>query len=276
MKTWLITGASRGMGLEFAKAAHEAGDAVVATSRSVESVKKALGVSDRILPFTLDVAHPEDAEKAVCAAVQRFGRIDVLVNNAGYGLCGALEECSVEETLAQYQTNVFGLINVTRAVLPGMRAQRAGHIVNISSIAGFGASAGFSAYCGTKFAVEGLSEALAKELAPLSIHVTIIEPGYFRTELLAAGAFQYAATEINDYAETVGAARTSAGAMHGKQSGDPRKLALALLEIVNCSDPPLHFLAGEDAVSMFEQKLETARTDLERWRHLSTSLAYSD
>lgn len=276
MKTWFITGASRGMGAEFAKAALESGDSVVATSRSENSVTKAVGVSDRLLPFTLDVTVPSDAEKAVNAAVQRFGRIDVLVNNAGYGLCGALEECSVEETLAQYQTNVFGLINVTRAVLPAMRRQRTGHILNISSVGGFRADAGISAYCGTKFAVEGLSEALAKELAPLGIHVTIVEPGYFRTELLAPEALQYAASEIDDYAGTAGAVRKSAPTMHGKQPGSPRKLALALLRIVNSSDPPLRFLAGADAVSMFEQKLEGARVDLDRWRELSASLTYDE
>jgi NAD(P)-dependent dehydrogenase (short-subunit alcohol dehydrogenase family) len=206
--------------------------------------------------------------------MRRFGRIDVLVNNAGYGLCGALEECSAEETLAQYQTNVFGLINVTRAALPVFRAQRAGHIVNISSVGGFYADAGISAYCGTKFAVEGLSEALAKELAPLGIHLTIVEPGYFRTDLLGADALQFAATEIDDYAETAGAVRRSVSGMHGKQEGDPRKLAQALLRIVNSSDPPLRFLAGSDAVGMFEQKLEGAKADLDRWRELSISLAY--
>jgi NAD(P)-dependent dehydrogenase (short-subunit alcohol dehydrogenase family) len=276
MKIWLITGASRGMGAEFAKAALECGDSVVATSRSAESVTKALGRSERLLPFTLDVTQPADAESAVRAALERFGRIDVLVNNAGYGLCGALEECSVEETLAQYQTNVFGLINVTRAALPVLRRQRTGHIINISSVGGFQADAGISAYCGTKFAVEGLSEALAKEVAPLGIHVTIVEPGYFRTELLAPEALQYAATEIEDYDETAGAVRRSVHTMHGKQAGDPRKLALALLRIVNSSSPPLRFLAGADAVGMFEQKLEGARTDLERWRELSVSLGHDE
>jgi NAD(P)-dependent dehydrogenase (short-subunit alcohol dehydrogenase family) len=273
MKIWFITGASRGLGAEFAKAALVAGDAVMATSRSAESVTRALGLSERLLPFTLDVTHEADAEKAVVAAMRQFGRIDVLVNNAGYGLCGALEECSVEETLAQYQTNVFGLINVTRAALPILRAQRAGHIVNISSVGGFHADAGVSAYCGTKFAVEGLSEALAKKLAPLGIRVTIVEPGYFRTDLLAPDALKYAAKEIEDYSETAGAVRKSVPAMHGKQPGDPRKLARALLSIVNSDNPPLRFLAGSDAVSIFEQKLEKARSDLDGWRTLSISLA---
>lgn len=276
MKVWFITGASRGLGAAFAKAALESGDSVVATSRNAQSVASALGVSNRLLPLTLDVTDPSKAEKAVAAAVKHFGRIDVLVNNAGYGLCGALEECSPEETLAQYQTNVFGLIHVTRAVLPVLRSQRAGHIVNISSAGGFHADAGVSAYCGTKFAVEGLSEALAKEVAPLGIRVTIVEPGYFRTEILSPEALKYAATEIDDYAETAGMVRKSVPMMHGKQAGDPRKLALALIRIVNSSDPPLRFLAGSDSVAVFEQKLEEAKTDLNRWRDLSVSLAHDD
>jgi NAD(P)-dependent dehydrogenase (short-subunit alcohol dehydrogenase family) len=210
------------------------------------------------------------------AALKKFGRIDVLVNNAGYGLAGALEECSAEETLAQYQTNVFGLLEVTRAVLPTMRAQASGHIINISSVGGFHADPGVSAYCGTKFAVEGLSEALAGELAPLGIRVMIVEPGYFRTELLSENAIRFSAREIEDYAATAGAVRKGLAAMHGKQAGDPRKLALALVRLVNDSNPPLRFLAGADAVQMKEQQLETARTDLEQWRQLSVSLAYDE
>jgi NAD(P)-dependent dehydrogenase (short-subunit alcohol dehydrogenase family) len=274
MKIWFITGASRGLGVEFAKAALDSGDSVVATSRSAESVTKALGTSDRLLAFALDVTKPGAAEKAVHAALLRFGRIDVLVNNAGYGIVGALEELSAEEVLAQYKTNVFGLLDVTKAVLPAMRAQRDGHIVNISSVGGFYADAGISAYCGTKFAVEGLSEALAKEVGPLGIRVTIVEPGYFRTELLSEESARYAAKEIPDYDATSGAVRKGIAAMHGKQAGDPRKLALALVHLVNDRDPPLRFLAGADAVGIQEQKLEQTRSELGRWRELSTSLAH--
>jgi len=234
MKIWLITGASRGLGAEFARAALESGDSVVATSRSAESVTKALGASENLLPFSLDVTRRGDAEKAVDAALKRFGRIDVLVNNAGYGLAGALEECSAEE------------------------------------------NAGVSAYCGTKFAVEGLSEALAKEVEPLGIRVTIVEPGYFRTELLSAGAMRFAAKEIEDYAATAGAVRLGIAAMHGKQEGDPRKLAVALVRIVNDANPPLRFLAGADAVREMEAKLDSSRMEIERWRELSSSLAYGD
>jgi NAD(P)-dependent dehydrogenase (short-subunit alcohol dehydrogenase family) len=210
------------------------------------------------------------------ATLKKFGRIDVLVNNAGYGLVGALEECSTEETLAQYQTNVFGLLEVTKAVLPAMRAQRSGHIINISSVGGFRSDAGASAYCATKFAVEGLSEGLAKEVGPLGIHVTIVEPGYFRTDLLAADALKLAAREIEDYAATSGVVRKTIHTMHGKQPGDPRKLAMALVRLASESNPPLRFLAGADAVQMLEQKIESSRRELKEWRELSCSLAFED
>jgi len=249
---------------------------VVATSRRADDVTKALGTHEGLLAFTLDVTKRQDSERAVDAALKRFGRLDVLVNNAGYGVAGALEECSTEETLAQFQTNVFGLLDVTKAVLPVMRAQRSGHIVNISSVGGFFAGAGVSAYCATKFAVEGFSEALAKEVAPLGIHVTIVEPGYFRTDLLADYALKFAMREIEDYAATSGAVRKAIPAMHGKQPGDPRKLALALVRLVGESKPPLRFLAGGDAVQVREQTLNALREELEEWRELSTSLAYEE
>jgi NAD(P)-dependent dehydrogenase (short-subunit alcohol dehydrogenase family) len=228
------------------------------------------------MPFSLDVTQPDDAEKAVAAGLERFDRIDVLVNNAGYGVVGAVEELSAEEILAQYQTNVFGLLSVTKAGLPAMRAQASGHIVNISSAGGLRGDAGASAYCGTKFAVEGLSESLAGEVAPFGIHVTIVEPGYFRTELLSDAAIRFAAKEIPAYEATAGAVRKGLTAMHGKQSGDPRKLALALVRIVNDSNPPLRFLAGADAVDIFERRQKQPSRELERWRELSVSLAYDN
>ena len=276
MRTWLVTGASRGLGAAFAEAALNAGDCVVGTSRKAESVSEALGTREKLLAASLDVTRAGDAALVVNAALKRFGRIDVLVNNAGYGIIGALEECSAEETLAQYQTNVFGLIEVTRAVLPAMRAQKSGHIFNISSVGGFHADAGISAYCATKFAVEGLSEALAAELAPLGIKVTIVEPGYFRTDLLSENAIRFAAEEIADYASTAGAVRKGAAAMHGKQEGDPRKLAQAVERLANEASPPLRFLAGADAVGMRELQLESVKSELERWRELSSSLAFDE
>jgi NAD(P)-dependent dehydrogenase (short-subunit alcohol dehydrogenase family) len=276
MKIWLITGASRGLGAAFAQAALESGDCVVATSRRADDVTKAVGPHERLLACTLDVTKPQDSVEAVDAALKRFGRLDVLINNAGYGIAGALEECSAEETLAQFQTNLFGLLEVTKSALPAMRAQRSGHIINIGSVGGFFASAGVSAYCATKFALEGFSEALAKEVAPLGIHVTIVEPGYFRTDLLADYALKFAAKEIEDYAATAGAVRKAIPTMHGKQPGDPRKLALALVRLVGESKPPLRFLAGADAVQVREQTLNALHDELEQWRSLSSSLAYEE
>ncbi len=272
MKTWFITGASRGFGVEFAKAALGAGDNVVATSRSAESVTKALGTHDKLLALALDVTKPDEAQGAVAAALMKFGQIDVLVNNAGYGLIGALEEISNEELEAQYRTNVFGLVDVTKAVLPSMRARRAGHIVNISSIGGFVGFMAASAYCGSKFAVEGISESLAQEVKPLGIHVTIVEPGYFRTDFLSKESIQPAAAVIADYEPTSGAVRAGLVAMDGKQAGDPRKLALALVELVNDPNPPLRFAAGCDAVQGVEDKLAAVKAEIDKWRALSRAM----
>lgn len=183
-RVWLITGASRGIGARIAEAALAQGDAVVATSRSAASVEQRLGAHDALLPLALDVTDETQARHAVGAALDRFGRIDVLVNNAGYGLLGAVEEATADEVLRLYDTNVFGLLHATRAVLPAMRARRAGHVINISSLGGVQSAAGFGLYCSTKFAVEGITEALHAELAPLGIHATVVEPGYFRTEFL--------------------------------------------------------------------------------------------
>jgi short-subunit dehydrogenase len=273
-KVWFITGASRGLGKEFAKTALEAGDHVVATSRSAESVSDALGTSDRLLALSLDVTKPETAIRAVQASLERFGRIDVLVNNAGYALFGSVEECNSHEVETQYRTNVFGLLDVTRAVLPTLRKQRSGHILNMSSTAGIAGAAGASSYCGTKFAVEGISESLAAELKPLGIHVTIVAPGYFRTDFLTNNSVRYATEEIADYAGTSGITRERLANMNGQQQGDPHKLALTLVKIVNLSDPPLRFAAGDDAVRAVEKKIEGLAHEVKTWRDLSVSMAH--
>jgi len=189
-KVWLITGASRGLGAEMAKAALAAGDLVVATGRDPARVTAQLGASEGLLPLALDVTSDASIRSAVDAALARFGRIDVLVNNAGFGVVGAVEETAAEDVRRVYETNVFGLLAVTRAVLPSMRARRAGHVINLSSVGGYRSGPGFGVYCSTKFAVEGLSEALHGELAPLGIAVTVVEPGYFRTEFLEPGSVQ--------------------------------------------------------------------------------------
>jgi NAD(P)-dependent dehydrogenase (short-subunit alcohol dehydrogenase family) len=270
-KVWFITGASRGLGAEITRAALEAGDDVVGTARNSSDVEKAQARSEHLLAVALDVTRRGAPEAAVKAALARFGRIDVVVNNAGYGLLGAVEECSEEEIKGEFDTNVLGLIAVTRAVLPTLRAQRSGHIFNISSVAGFRGDPGGSMYSASKFAVEGLSESLAAELAPLGIKVTIVEPGYFPTEFLSRGA-KFAERIIDDYDATVGQTRRMLKEYDGQQN-DPGKLARALVTLANSADPPRRFTAGADAVQWFEEVLASRRAELDRWRALSTSLA---
>lgn len=262
------------MGVEFAKAALAVGDKVVATGRQRAAVADALGESASLLVLAMDVNEPGAPEAAIARAVAHFGRIDVLVNNAGYGMVGAFEETSAAELLHQFGTNVFGLAAVTRAMLPLMRQQRAGHILNISSAAGVAGFPGASAYCASKFAVEGLSESLAIEVAPLGIKVTIVEPGYFRTDFLSDSSVVFAATVIDDYDAFSGEMRRGAKALHGQQPGDPRKLAQALLALVAAAQPPLRFNAGADSVGLLEQTLQSKRAELDTWRDLGLSLAH--
>lgn len=273
-KVWFITGASRGLGAEIARAAIDNGDDVVATARESSAVEKALGNSAHLLPVALDVTRRGAPEHAVKAAVARFGRIDVLVNNAGY--IGAVEECTDEEVRRQLETNLLGLLAVTRAALPTLRAQRKGHILNVSSVAGFRGDPGGSSYSASKFAVEGLSESLASELAPLGIKVTIVEPGYFRTEFLTSGSAHFAANVLPDYDATAGHVRRLMKEYDGKQANDPRKLARALVTLANSEHPPLRFTAGADAVNGFEEQLASKRAELDRWRALSVSLAFEE
>ena len=269
---WMITGAGRGLGAAIAAAALGAGDRVVATARNPQGIEEALGgPSERLLAVRLDVTRELQAAEAVAAACKRFGRIDVLVNNAGYGLLGALEECSAEEVERQFRTNVFGLLSVTRAVLPIMRAQRSGHVINLSSMAGYQGWAGASAYCASKFAVEGLSESLALELAPFGIHVTIVQPGHFRTEFLADNSITFAARTIADYDTTVGVQRQRISDHSGKQAGDPTKLGRAVRKIAHTENPPLRLPLGADAVDVVENETSAVLRDLWRWRPLSTS-----
>ena len=275
-KVWFITGAMRGIGTALVKAALGAGERVVATGRHPERVIKEFGTTDRLLPVCLDVTHEYEAKAAVHTAFERFGRIDVVVNNAGFAVLGAVEEVSDAEVRGHFATNVFGLLNVTRAVLHVLRGQGTGHIINISSIAGIKGDAGGSSYSGSKFAVEGISECLGAELAPLGIHVTLVEPGFFRTEFLGSDSVVYAARVIDAYATTSGETRKFTAAMHGRQSGDPEKLAQALLMLAAAEHPPRRFVAGADAVTLFEQALRERSAELEAWRDLSRSLAHQD
>lgn len=253
-KVWLITGAGRGMGIDIAKAALAAGNAVVATGRNSERVSSALGAHDDLLVVKLDVTSLDDAKDAARAAVDRFGRIDVLVNNAGNFYAGFFEEISPEHFRAQVETNLFGPLNVTRAVLPVMRKQRSGFVVAISSTAGISGQEFTSAYAASKFGVEGWIESLAPEVAPFGIRTMIVEPGFFRTELLTQESTNYAEPSIDDYAERTKQTVAAWNGMNGAQGGDPAKLAKALVQLASQDEPPLRWVAGADAVQVVEQK----------------------
>ena len=275
MKTWFITGASRGFGLRVAKLALQRGDNVVATARRVAAVTKALGENLRLLAVPLDVTDELQAQKAVEAAVARFGRIDVLLNNAGFGLLGAVEEASAQDVERLYRTNVFGLLAVTRAVLPQMRAQKSGRILNISSIGGYRGAAGFGVYCSTKFAVEGLSEALHTELAPLGIKVTVVEPGYFRTDFLDATSLSVSGNRISDYNNTSGHVRQVAVDLNHEQPGDPEKLAQVLVKFVDAPNPAVRLPLGSDTVRTIEAKHAADAAILAEWRSVSVSTDFA-
>lgn len=273
-KTWFITGTSRGFGTIIAKAALEAGDNVIGTGRRAADVIRALGASDRLLAVDLDVNDEGAARAAVKAGIERFGGIDVLVNNAGFGILGGVEETSAADVEAVFRTNVFGLLSVTRAVLPQMRQQRSGHIINLSSIGGYQSFIGWGVYCSTKFAVEGITEALALELAPLGIFATTVEPGFFRTDFLDAKSLTTAPTSIPDYAETVGAMRTAMGHANHQQPNNPEKIGPALLKLANHPRPPVRLPLGADTVEAIEKKNAFVAKELAEWREIAVSTGF--
>lgn len=271
MTVWFITGASRGFGALVAERALARGDAVVATARNPEAVTKRFGDHPNLLATTLDVADEGQATATAAAAIKRFGRINVLLNNAGFGLMGAVEEATAAEVEAVFRTNVFGLLTVTRAVLPHMRAARSGRILNISSIGGYRGAAGFGVYSATKFAVEGLSEALHAELAPLSIHVTVVEPGYFRTDFLDASSLSVSAPQIDDYTATAGRVREVAAGLSRRQPGNPARLAEVLVAFAEAPDPPVRLPLGSDTVAAIEAKHAADAAILAAWRSVALS-----
>src|ERR1700726_1175996 len=273
---WFITGAGRGMGVHIAKAALAAGNAVVATGRNTDTVTKAVGEADDLLVVKLDVTSPEDAQAAVKAAVDRFGHIDVLVNNAGNFYAGFFEEIPPQDFRAQVETLLFGPINVTRAVLPVMRAQRSGLVVTISSTAGIAGQMFCTAYAAAKFAIEGWMESLTPEIAPFGIRTMLVEPGFFRTELLSTESTTYAKPSIDDYAERTREIVSAWSGMNGKQGGDPAKLANAIVQLGGLKEPPARFAAGADAVQTFETKAHALLAQANAHRGLSSSLAHSD
>jgi len=275
-KTWFITGASRGFGFEITKAALSKGDNVIATVRKGKEQIAAQLESENLLVVEMDVTNPESVDSAVAEGLAHFGQIDVLVNNAGYGLLSAVEEGSAAEIRQMYETNVFGLLNVVRAVLPHFRAQRSGHVINLSSVGGLTASAGWGLYCSTKFAVEGLTEAMAKELAPLGIYATAVEPGYFRTNFLDGSSLSTAKNIIADYAETSGQMRDFAPEVSYKQPGDPAKLALAIVKLANAEQPPVHLLLGNDTLKAYRLKTASLEMDIEEWLDVTTGTDHDD
>jgi NAD(P)-dependent dehydrogenase (short-subunit alcohol dehydrogenase family) len=272
MKTWFITGANRGLGLEIARAALEAGDTVVATARDPQQIDKALeGFADRLQTIPLDVTDRAAVDRAVNSAKERFGRIDVLVNNAGYGQLGAFEEIAPETVSQQFATNVFGVFDVTRAVLPIMRAQRSGHVITISSIAGMQGFEGSSIYCATKHAVSGWSEGLAREVAPFGIKVTCVYPGRFRTDFLDGSSVRYGDFAIEDYAAASARRRQTLDADNHQQIGDPRKFAAAMLALGKADNPPVWLATGSDALAVFGNKSAALTENLEHWKDLVLS-----
>jgi len=273
-KVWLITGAGRGMGVDIAKAALAAGHKVVATGRNTDSVVKAIGEAESLLVVKLDVTKTTDAEAAVNATIEKFGRIDVLVNNAANFYAGFFEELTMDQIEMQLQTSLIGPMIVTRAVLPVMRKQKSGHIISISSTAGLTSFDFCSAYSASKFGLEGWMHALQKEVAPFGIHTTIVNPGFFRTELLTEQSTNYAYKPIEDYDERRVLQMQFWKAANGQQSGDPAKLAQALMKVASLEVPPLRFIAGADAISTAEQVVETLQQEINAYSELSSSLDY--
>lgn len=273
---WFITGTSQGFGRELVRAALQRGDSVVATSRNPQTVTSAFpDAANRLLAVSLDLRDEKQIASVIEQSVARFGRIDVLVNNAGHGLTGAVEEASDAEILSVYEINVFGLLRLTRAVLPQMRKQKSGHIVNLSSIGGLVGLPGWGIYNSTKFAVEGLSEALAVEGAPLGIGVTIVEPGPFRTDFLG-GSLVVTAKILPDYKETAGQTRAAAATRHGNQPGDPALAADAIVKAVTAPKPPLHLILGGFAYDRFKTKLDAFKLEMETWRETTVGTDYKN
>lgn len=274
---WFITGAARGMGIDLAKAALDAGHAVVGTARDAAKVTAALGEHDNLLAVSLDITDPDASTAAVQAAVDRFGTIDVLVNNAGNFYAGYFEEISDEQMRKQMETNFFGPLNVTRAVLPIMRGQRNGHVITITSAAGIIGQEFCAAYAASKFALEGWMESLHYDVEPYGIHTTIVEPGFFRTELLVEGASSiWPELSIDDYAERTSSTIAAWKSMNGQQAGDPAKLGQALVNIAAMDTPPLRFVAGADVVAGVEQKAQLLLDQVAAHRDLSSAMAIDE
>ncbi|MCX4745281.1 oxidoreductase [Kitasatospora sp. NBC_01287] len=272
MSIWFVTGASRGLGAAITREALDRGHSVITTARDASAVLKAYPHKpDELLALNADVTEPEQLRAAVEAGLARFGRIDNVVNNAGYGLVGAIEETSDQAARALFDVNVFGVLNTLRATLPTLRAQRSGHVLNIGSVGGFATAPATGLYGASKFALEGISEALHGELAPLGVRVTIVEPGGFRTDFLNSSSIQVEPATIADYTEGAGPVREALAHYDGRQPGDPVKAARAIVDVTETAEPPLRLQLGADAVERVEAKLDLVRRELDQWRHVALS-----
>lgn len=274
-RIWFITGASRGIGAALVQEALAAGDSVVATARNPQKIRDTFDADpERLLALPLDVTRPEQAEVAVQAALRHFGRIDVLVNNAGYGQIGMFEEQEPEAPERQFATNVFGPMHVTRAVLPSMRERRRGLIFNISAMAGVRGGAGFSLFSASKFALEGFTESLVQEIQPFGLHATLVCPGYFRTDFLSESSIRFGERQVDAYEALAQYQREFVADRNGQQLGDPVKLARILVHLSRDENPPLRLPVGSDAVEALAQKIRRLQDELEEWRELSVTTDY--
>ncbi len=272
-KVWMVTGASKGLGLNLVKKLLEEGYSVAATSRSLDSLERNIGQkNESFLPLEVDLSNESSVKDGISKALKHFGKIDALVNNAGYGQAGTIEEVSDAETRRNYEVNVFGMLNVIRNVVPSMRKNRSGHIFNISSIGGYVSSAsGWGIYCSTKFAVAGITEALHSDLLDLGINVTLIYPGYFRTNFLSENSLILPSRPIEEYKSARGIIDAHVNEIDRNQQGDPAKAADVLIKLFNEQNPPLHMLLGSDAISMAQDKMRNYTAEVEKWKSLSLS-----
>ena len=277
-QVWFITGASKGFGLELVTQLLQQGHRVAATSRQIDALRRAVGVeSPDFLPLSVDLTTEASVGEAIQATIKQFGRIDAVVNNAGYGQLGSLEELTDEEARANFEVNVFGTLNVIRQVMPHLRKQQGGHILNLSSIGGIvGDFPGWGIYCATKFAVEGLSEALAAEVAPFGVKVTIVEPGYFRTEFLSSDSMRVPEEQMDEYTLVRESEAMHQQQIRGNQPGDPARGAAAMIQVVSEANPPLHLLLGQDAYDTALAKGNALRDERAQWQALSLSTAFTE
>lgn len=276
-KVWFVTGASKGLGLSLVKQLLAQGFNVAATSRNKEELNNAAGVSPQLLALSVDLTTGASVRAAIEQTVAHFGRIDVVVNNAGYGLIGSLEELSDEEARDNFNVNVFGTLHVIREAMPYLRKQQSGHIFNIASIGGFfGNFPGWGIYCATKFAVVGLTESLSAEVKAFGVKVTAVQPGYFRTNFLAAGSIAAPKHQIDEYKAVRESQDIHQQSLNGNQAGDPEKAVAAMISIAGEENPPLHLFLGKDAYEMAYDKIGALQTELEKWKQVTVSTSFEE